>query len=73
MGVDADVEEAPGQAEQSLAHFGQAHRALVAVEHHHPVVLLELAHLVGNRRLREAQLFRRAGEAAGLGDSMEGS
>ncbi|MNM88159.1 hypothetical protein D3C81_1003620 [compost metagenome] len=71
VGIDTDIEQALGQAEQPLAHLRQAHQALVAVEHHHPVIILELAHLVGYRRLRQAELLGRPGEAAIHGDGVK--
>ena len=67
-----DHEQALGHGQQALAQLGQAHRALVAVEQQHAVTLLQLAHLVGHRRLSEEQSLGGAGEAAVHGDGMEG-
>ncbi|SST09279.1 Uncharacterised protein [Acinetobacter baumannii] len=66
-----DREQPLGHREQALAQFAQAHRALVTVEQQHAVTLLQLAHLVGNRRLGEKQALGGAREAAVHGDRME--
>ncbi len=71
MGLGLAGEQALADTQQALAQVGQLHRALVAVEQQHAEALLELAHLVGHRRLGQKQFLRRAGEAAMHGYRME--
>ncbi|MNM89969.1 hypothetical protein D3C81_1022150 [compost metagenome] len=67
-----DDEKALGDGKQAFAQLGEAYRTLVAVEQQHPVALLQLAHLVGHRRLGEEQPLGGTGEAAVQGDGVEG-
>ncbi len=68
-----DVEHAAGDFEKVLAGLGQRHLLLVAVEEQDVVFLLQLAHLVRDRRLGEEQRLGGAREAAVDGHVMEGA
>ncbi|MOA50442.1 hypothetical protein D3C78_1734520 [compost metagenome] len=64
LGFRLDHKKPLGNAQQTLAQIGQAHRAFVAVKQQNTVALFELAHLVGNRRLRQKQAFGGLGKAS---------
>jgi hypothetical protein len=51
--LSLDNEQSLSNAQQPLAQIRQPDRTFVAVEQQHTEALFELAHLVGNRRLRE--------------------
>ena len=68
-----DVEHLAGDDQQLLARRRQHHLLALPVEQQHVVLLLKLAHLVGNRRLGEVKFLGRAGEAAADGDVVEGA
>ncbi|MCY1432912.1 hypothetical protein D9M71_489210 [compost metagenome] len=72
MGLGLADEQALGDRQQALAQVSQLHRTLVAVKQQHAEAFFEFAHLVGDRRLGQEQPFGGAGEAAVLGDGMEG-
>ncbi len=67
------VEKPPGDLQQFLALRRQADLLLVPVEEEEVVFLLQLADLIGDRRLGQVQLLGRAGKAAGNGDIVEGT
>ena len=58
-------------AEEQLALLGEDQAARMAVEQRDPELLLERADLPRHRRLRQAELLARMGEAAGLGGGVE--
>ncbi|MNV54143.1 hypothetical protein D3C71_1463170 [compost metagenome] len=64
LGLGFDHEQFLRDTQQSLAKIGQSHRAFVAVKQQNTVALFELAHLVGNRRLRQKQAFGGLGKAS---------
>ncbi len=64
FGFGLDHKQALGDAEQTLAQVGEAHGAFVAVKQQHAEAFFELAHLVGNRRLRQEQAFSGLSETA---------
>src|SRR5204862_1596942 len=57
--------------EQLLAGLGQPDPAIGSGEQRHPELLFEPLHMAGQRRLRQAQMRRGAGDAAELGDPDE--
>ncbi|MDT4855360.1 hypothetical protein FQZ97_897120 [compost metagenome] len=65
-------EQPQGDGQQAFAQVGQLHGALVAMEQQDAETFLQLAHLVGNRRLAEEQRLRRTGEIAVQRHGVEG-
>ena len=64
-------EHVVGDAVEHLALFGQDQAAGVAVKQRNRELLLQCADLPGHRRLRQAELLTRMGEAAGFGGSVK--
>lgn len=58
--------------QEGLAQLAQAHAAHVAMEQGRADEVLELADALGDHRARDAQLARRLGETARLGNANEG-
>jgi hypothetical protein len=58
-------------AAQDLAGLGHAHLLAAAVEQGRTQLVLQLLDLVRQRRLRDVQALRRAGEVQRLGDGVE--
>ena len=72
FGLADDAEQSLGDLEQGPPDGRQPGLALGPVEQGDAIGRLEIANLLGDRRLRDVQLLCRAGEAAGLGDGVEG-
>src|SRR3546814_14186900 len=68
-----DVEQAAGDLQKMLPRLREAYLLLVPVEEDDVVFLLQLAHLVGNRRLGQATGLGGAREAARDGAVVKGS
>src|SRR5215472_10787972 len=64
-------EHVVGGAIEQLALLGEDEAASVPVEQRHRQLLLQRADLARYRRLREAELLSRMGEAAGFSGSVE--
>ena len=65
------AQDAGGAFQQLLAGLGQPDAAIGAGEQRHAELLLEPLHMPGQRRLREVQMRRGAGDAAEFGDADE--
>jgi hypothetical protein len=65
------LQDAPGLVEERGSRRGQGHAALRAVEEPHAKLLLELAHLLADGRLRDVQALCRAAEVQLLRDGNE--
>src|SRR5580704_11262531 len=65
-------QDVPGEFDHRLAIGRHGHRMGVADEQPTPGFLLELADVLANGRLAQAETFGGLGEAAGLGDRKEG-
>ena len=65
------AQDARGVFQQLLPRLGQPHAAIGTGEQRHPQLLFQALDMPGQRRLREPEMGRRAGDTAEFGDAHE--